>query len=122
MTQRRSLVKDRETLELLTLMVEDITPEHDCKLQELLGLVRQKLEQPINPGNKKILIFTAFADTADYLYQHVSTYVKKNFGLHTAMISGTVEGRTTVPRLHSDMNTVLTCFSPVSKDKELLMP
>ena len=119
---RRSLVKDRETLELLTLMVEDITPEHDCKLQELFGLVRQKLEQPINPGNKKILIFTAFADTADYLYQHVSAYVKKNFGLHTAMISGTVEGRTTVPRLHSDMNTVLTCFSPVSKDKELLMP
>ena len=72
---RRSLVRDRETLELLTLMVEDITPEHDCKLQELLVLIRDKMEHPINPGNKKILIFTAFADTADYLYQHVSAYV-----------------------------------------------
>ena len=119
---RRSLVRDRETLELLTLMVEDITPEHDCKLQELLVLIRDKMEHPINPGNKKILIFTAFADTAEYLYQNVSKYVKSSFGLNTAMISGSVDGRTTVPRLHSDMNTVLTCFSPRSKDKDLLMP
>ena len=117
-----SLEKDREVLELLTLMVGDITPEYDSKLQELFRVIRNKLEHPINEGNKKIIIFTAFADTAGYLYDNVSKFVMDNFGLNTAMVSGSVEGRTTVPKLRSDLNTVLTCFSPISKDKHLLMP
>ena len=119
---RESLAKDREILELLTLMVGDITPEYDSKLQELFRVIRNKLEHPINEGNKKIIIFTAFADTAGYLYDNVSKFVMDNFGLNTAMVSGSVEGRTTVPKLRSDLNTVLTCFSPISKDKHLLMP
>ena len=119
---RNGLAKDAEVLELFTLMVGDITPEHDSKLQELFRVIRNKLEHPINAGNKKIIIFTAFADTAGYLYDNVSQYVKENFGLNTAMVSGTVEGKTTVPKLRSDLNTVLTCFSPISKDKQLLMP
>lgn len=119
---RDSLVRDRDILELLTLMVGDITPEYDSKLQELFRVIKNKLEHPINEGNKKIIIFTAFADTAQYLFDNVSEYVKENFGLNTAMVSGSVEGRTTVPKLKSDLNTVLTCFSPISKDKHLLMP
>ena len=119
---RDSLVKDRDVLELLTLMVGDITPEYDCKLQELFRVIKDKLEHPINEGNKKIIIFTAFADTAGYLYDNVSKFVKENFELNTAMVSGSVDGRTTVPKLRSDLNTVLTCFSPISKDKHLLMP
>ena len=119
---RDSLAKDRDTLELLTLMVGDITPEYDSKLQELFSVIKNKLEHPINEGNKKIIIFTAFADTAEYLFDNVGKYVKENFGLNTAMVSGSVEGRTTVPRMKSDLNTVLTCFSPISKDKHLLMP
>ena len=119
---RDSLVRDRDILELLTLMVGDITPEYDSKLQELFRVIKNKLENPINQDNKKIIIFTAFADTAQYLFDNVSKYVKDNFGLNTAMVSGSVEGRTTVPKLKSDLNTVLTCFSPISKDKHLLMP
>ena len=119
---RDSLAKDAEILELLTLMVGDITPEHDSKLQKLLSVINEKIRNPINEGNKKVIIFTAFADTADYLYNNVSKFVKKNFGLNTAMISGSVEGRTTCQKLKADLNTVLTCFSPISKDKELLMP
>ncbi len=119
---RDSLAKDRDVLELLTLMVGDITPEYDSKLQELFRVIKNKLEHPINDGNKKIIIFTAFADTAGYLYDNVSKFVKDNFRLNTAMVSGSVEGRTTVPKLRSDLNTVLTCFSPISKDKHLLMP
>ena len=119
---RDSLAKDRDILELLTLMVGDITPEYDSKLQELFRVIKNKLENPINQDNKKIIIFTAFADTAEYLFDNVSKYVKENFGLNTAMVSGSVEGRTTVPKLKSDLNTVLTCFSPISKDKHLLMP
>lgn len=119
---RHSLVKDRDVLELLILMVGDITPEHDCKLQKLLQVLREKVQHPINPGNRKVIVFTAFADTAEYLYNNVSPYMLETFGIHTAMVTGSVEGRTTVPKLRSDLNTVLTCFSPISKDKRLLMP
>ncbi len=119
---REQLSKDSEVLELLTLVVGDITPTHDCKLQELFKVIKNKMENPINESNKKIIIFTAFADTADYLYENVSRYVKENYGLDTAIITGNVEGRTTAKLKRTDLNTVLTCFSPISKDKKLLMP
>lgn len=114
-----SLIKDREILELLTLMVGDITPPHDSKLQELFAVLKNKIEKPINDGNKKVIIFTAFADTADYLYANVSEYVKANFGLNTALVTGNIDGKTTIPKLKCDLNTVLTCFSPVSKGRDL---
>ena len=114
-----SLIKDREILELLTLMVGDITPLHDSKLQELFAVLKNKIENPINDGNKKVIIFTAFADTADYLYANVSEYVKTNFGLNTALVTGNIDGKTTIPKLKCDLNTVLTCFSPVSKGRDL---
>ena len=119
---KRSLEKDNEVLELLISMVDDITPEYDCKLQELFSVLKHKIEHPINKDNKKVIIFTAFADTAEYLYENVSKYIKYNFGLDTAMISGSVEGKSTIKNLRNDLNTVLTCFSPISKDKHLLMP
>ena len=119
---RAELEKDQDILELLTIMVDDITPEHDNKLQVLLADLRNKIEHFINESNKKVIIFTAFADTAMYLYDNVAPYMQKNFELHTAVITGSVEGRTTAKLKKADMNTVLTCFSPVSKDKELLMP
>ena len=119
---RRDLAKDKETIELLTVMVADITPEHDSKLQELFRVLSNKIEHPINDNNRKVIIFTAFSDTAEYLYENVSRFVLQNYHLNTAMVTGSVDGRSTVPRLHCDMNTVLTCFSPISKDKELLMP
>lgn len=116
---RESLAKDAEVLELLTLMVGDITSEHDSKLQELYRVIDDKITHPINEGNKKIIIFTAFADTAGYLYDNVSKYVKSKYGLNSAMVSGSVDGRTTCPKLRGDLNTVLTCFSPISKDRDL---
>lgn len=116
---RESLAKDAEVLELLTFMVGDITPEHDSKLQELYRVIDDKIAHPINEGNKKIIIFTAFADTAGYLYDNVSKYVKSKYGLNSAMVSGSVDGRTTCPKLRGDLNTVLTCFSPISKDRDL---
>ena len=116
------LQKDKVTLTRLSQRIASITPSHDMKLQTLLSLIRQKIAHPINSNNKKILIFTAFSDTADYLYQEISPILKKEFGLNAAEITGTVDGRTTVPGLRSDLNTVLTCFSPLSKGKQLLMP
>lgn len=116
----RELKADAENLELLTLMIADITPEHDNKLQTLLALIKDKVSRPINPGNKKLIIFTAFSDTADYLYDKVSKFAKERFGLETAEITGTVDGRSTIPHLRTDLNTVLTCFSPMSKGRGML--
>lgn len=118
---RRELAADCDNLELLALMIADIGPNHDAKLQELLSLIRQKIENPINPGNKKVIIFTAFSDTADYLYSEVSKYGKR-FGLETAEVTGTVDGKMTLPKQKADLNTVLTLFSPISKGKDVLMP
>ena len=73
---RKALQQDADNLELLILMVADITPEHDTKLQTLFRLLDDKMAHPINPGNKKVIIFTAFSDTAGYLYEHVSEYMK----------------------------------------------
>lgn len=119
---RDELKADAEVLELLTLMVADITPEHDSKLQELLKLISEKIENPINSGNRKVLIFSAFSDTAEYLYDNVSTYIKKKYGLDTAVITGTIDGRTTIEGFKATLNNVLTCFSPISKSRDVLMP
>ena len=119
---RKELQQDAEVLELLTLMVADITPEHDTKLQELLRLLDEKIAHPINLNNKKVLIFSAFSDTAEYLYDHVSMYMKDKYGLNTAVITGTIDGRTTIKDFPATLNNVLTCFSPVSKDRGVLMP
>jgi hypothetical protein len=119
---RNDLLQDAEVLELLALMVADITPEHDTKLQTLFKLLEEKIENPINDDNKKVLIFSAFADTAEYLYEHVSKYVKNKYGLNTAIVTGAIEGRSTIRGLKGTLNNILTCFSPVSKGRDLLMP
>ncbi len=119
---RNDLKADSVILKHLYAETSKISADEDHKLQTLLAQIKQKIEHPINDNNKKILIFTAFADTANYLYDHVSTYVKNNFGLDTAVISGSVDGKSTIKGLPQDMNTVLTCFSPISKEKHLLLP
>ncbi len=121
-TWRDRLSEDADTLGLLKILIDDITPEHDTKLQTLFELIENKLTTPINDSNRKILIFSAFSDTVEYLYANVSRFVKSRFGLDTAMITGSVDGKTTIKGQRASMNEVLTLFSPISKDKELLMP
>lgn len=122
LTWQRDLQTDFETLALLLGMVADITPGHDSKLQTLLQTLAEKQREPLNKDNRKVLIFTAFSDTAQYLYEQVGAYMLRSFGLHTALVTGSVEGLSTVPKFKADLNNVLTCFSPVSKDRAALMP
>jgi len=119
---RRKLADDAELLELLSRMVQDITPVHDTKLQTLISDISQKIQNPFNNGNKKILIFSAFSDTVEYLFREVAPIIKERFGLDSAMVTGTSDGRATLRLSRVDLNTILTLFSPQSKDKELLMP
>ncbi len=119
---RAELAADVEHLELLLSMIAEITPEHDNKLQTLLKQIDEKISKPINENNKKFLIFTAFSDTADYLYEHVSKYALEKYGLHSAIVTGEVNGRSNVSKMKTDTNTVLSCFSPISKERDLICP
>ena len=119
---RRDLKADLEVLDLLIFMLKDITPEHDTKLQQLVADLKNKFEHPINGSNKKVLIFTAFADTANYLYEQLSGRILNDCGLHTALITGSTEGKCTLPKLKCTFNDILTYFSPISKDRDAIHP
>ncbi|MCD5552523.1 SWF/SNF helicase family protein, partial [Lactobacillus delbrueckii subsp. lactis] len=118
---QREIKADVDVLATLIHMTEDISPEYDFKLNQLFEVIRNKEEHPINPGNKKILIFTAFANTAEYLYENIAPRAKE-IGLNTALVTGSIEGKTTIPNFRADMNHVLTCFSPMSKDRDVVYP
>ena len=120
---KRDLAADLEVLELLRLMLGDITPEHDTKLQTLKEVVYNKIDNPVNGNNKKVIIFTAFSDTAEYLYNNLAEQILKEKGLHTAMITGDIDSRSTLKlRRKMDFNTLLTLFSPLSKEKAAIFP
>lgn len=119
---RHALQADVHILEFLIFMLKDITPEHDAKLQQLIADLKNKFEHPINGNNKKVLIFTAFADTANYLYENLSKQILNDCGLHTALITGNTEGKSTLPGIKRSFNDLLTYFSPQSKDREAIHP
>lgn len=116
------LQADLDILNDLIFEIDKITFEDDAKLQKLLELIKNKIKNPINKNNKKIIVFSAFADTVEYLYKHVSKFVKENFDLETAMVTGSKDGVTTLSKIKTDLNTVLTYFSPLSKDKQDIYP
>lgn len=118
---KEDLTADKEALEALLTRTESVSTGGDKKLSLLKKLISEKLEQPLNPGNKKVIVFTAFADTANYLYEALSKWMMEQYQLHTAIITGS-KCKSTAPHIHADLNTLLTCFSPVSKGKELSFP
>lgn len=115
---KRDLIADQEIFDLLLLMLKDITPEHDSKLQMLVENIREKFSNPINGDNKKILIFTAFSDTAEYLYDNLASAIKSLHGLHTGLVTG--NGVKSTMKKSYDFNQVLTLFSPISKEADKL--
>lgn len=119
---RRDLKADLEVLEYLISKLRDITPQHDAKLQQLVADLKHKFGHPINGSNRKVLIFTAFADTANYLYDQLSGRILDDCGLHTALITGSTEGKCTLPKLRCTFNDILTYFSPLSKDRDAIHP
>jgi hypothetical protein len=114
------LKNDLKVVKHLLFEMHKITPEHDFKLQDIKSHIDNKIKNPINANNKKAIVFTAFADTADYLYEHISEYIQDNHHLHSAKITGS-KNTTTVNGSY-DFQSILTLFSPKSKDKDVLMP
>ena len=120
---QREIKGDLEIIRLLLTMLESITPEHDSKLQQLVADLQHKFTHPINGDNKKVLIFTAFSDTALYLYDCLADKIKSKYGLNVALVTGDVEARSTMKlREKLDFNKVLTLFSPISKERAAIYP
>ena len=120
---QKEIKDDLEIIRLLLLMLQSITPEHDSKLQQLITDLKDKFAHPINGNNKKVLVFTAFSDTAEYLYNCLADPIKKEYGLNVALVTGDVEARSTLKLKEKlDFNKVLTLFSPISKEREAVYP
>ena len=118
---KRDLETDLTVIENLLSSMEKIQPEDDLKLQHVKNLVQDKITHPINHGNRKILIFTAFADTADYLYTHLSEFLQAEYSLHCAKVTGKSPPKSTLKKSH-DFQELLTLFSPRSKEKAAILP
>ena len=120
---QKEIESDLATIRLLLTMLESITPEHDSKLQQLVADLKHKFANPINGNNKKVLIFTAFSDTAEYIYNCLADKIKSEYGLNVALVTGNVEARSTMKlREKLDFNKVLTLFSQISKEREAIYP
>ena len=101
--------------------MDKVTPEHDTKLNKLVDMIINKVNHPINKDNKKIIIFSAFADTADYLYKSIAGNLKNHYNLHTCKITGSGINECTID-MNKDFNNLLLNFSPKSKHREMLDP
>lgn len=120
---QKEIKADLEVIRLLLTMLESITPEHDSKLQQLVSDLQHKFAHPINGDNKKVIIFTAFSDTAEYLYNCLADKIKSKYGLNVALVTGDVEARSTMKLKEKlDFNKVLTLFSPISKERAAIYP
>ena len=116
---KQDLIADKEKLSYILREASQITPDRDAKLQDLKEIISHKIHNPINTDNKKIVIFTAFADTAKYLYENLSDWALANYNLHSALVTGSDENKTTFKGIGpTDINNILTNFSPISKERD----
>lgn len=118
---KRDISHDIEILTGIYTEMKRVTPEEDKKLRELKTLIDEKIKNPFNAGNRKILIFSAFADTADYLYQTLAPYMREKYGMFTAKIAGGNNNKTNEGG-SPQTDRLLTLFSPISKHKEVIYP
>lgn len=114
---RQDLLEDRNRLASLHSVAAQVTAARDAKLEHLRTMIAEKCANPINSGNRKIIVFTAFADTARYLYEELSPWAKSELGIESALVTGTGGNRTTRKGLRKDLASILTTFSPRSKER-----
>lgn len=119
---KQELQEDESRLTKLLRESRLVTASRDAKLYELKKIISGKINNPINPSNRKVLIFTAFADTASYLYANLSEWALSEHNIHTALVTGSDENKTTLPKIRKDLATLLTNFSPISKERQKISP
>lgn len=114
---RQDLIEDRNRLATLLSAARQVNAARDAKLAALRAMLEQKWSAPINSGNRKVIVFTAFADTATYLYEQLATWAKEEHGIEVALVTGSGKNQTTLPKLRRDLASLLTAFSPRSKER-----
>ena len=120
-TWKHDLQADLFIIRELIASMEKVGPEDDAKLQHLKSVISGKIARPLNPGNRKVIVFTAFADTANYLYANLAPAFLQSHGIHSGKVTGSESPKTTLKKGY-DFQSVLTLFSPRSKEKHLIMP
>ena len=120
---KQDLEQDKKELNSLLEKAYEITTERDYKLEILKTKIAEKIQNPLNHDNKKVIIFTTYADTATYLYEQLHPWLMENYGLHTAMVTGGKGNKSTMKKLsHKEINEILLNFSPKSKERQKLEP
>ncbi|MFH1015934.1 MAG: helicase-related protein [Chloroflexota bacterium] len=114
---KQDLIEDRNRLATLHAAAAQVNADRDAKLAALRELIEHKCKNQINPGNRKVIVFTAFADTAHYLYQQLAPWASQHLDLHTALVTGAGHNQTTLPNLRKDFVSIITAFSPRSKER-----
>lgn len=114
---KQDLLEDRNRLATLLSAAQQVTPQRDAKLAALRKRLTNKFQQPINPSNRKVIIFTAFADTARYLYEQLAPWASEAFDIQSALVTGSGRNQSTISALHKDLASILTAFSPRSKER-----
>ena len=114
---KQDLVEDRNRLATLLAAARQVDAGRDAKLAELRRVIEEKCRSPINPGNRKVIVFTAFADTARYLYDQLASWAKATLKLETVLVTGTGTNQTTLPKLRKDLASILTAFAPRAKER-----
>ena len=114
---KQDLEEDRNRLATLLAAARQIDPGRDAKLDALRQVIENKCRNPLNPGNRKALVFTAFADTAEYLYAQLADWARDTLGIHAALVTGAGRNKTNLAGLRRDLGTILTTFSPRSKER-----
>lgn len=119
---KQDLQEDYELLGRLLQEAENIDSARDAKLQKLKDVISDKIRNPINTGNKKVIIFTAFSDTAEYLYENISGWARNELDIHSALVTGSGTNQCTIKNINKDLNGILTNFSPISKERNKVDP
>jgi hypothetical protein len=114
---KQDLIEDRNRLATLVSAARQVDAARDAKLIALREVIAHKCRHPINPGNRKVIVFTAFADTARYLYEQLAPWAKATLGVDSALVTGAGSNQTTLPRLRKDLASILTAFAPRSKER-----
>jgi hypothetical protein len=113
---RHDLAEDRDRLQRLADGAEKVTPDRDAKLESLKAMLEHKWDSPINDGNRKVIVFTAFADTAVYLYDQLHQWAKDK-GIESGLLTGGNENRSTLGHTRTKQADILTAFAPVAKQR-----
>jgi len=114
---KQDLHEDRNRIHDLLIEARRVGVDRDAKLAALRDVLAEKCAAPINEGNRKVIVFTHFADTAKYLYEHLGPWAKETLGVESALVTGAGGNQVTADGIRRDLASILTAFSPRSKER-----